>query len=75
MIEETITYSCRSCGSRQYLCKVCGACRVLRPKVQYIPEQKEMVLKAYRERMSLRGLQLKPMATVPFSPTNSIPTI
>jgi len=70
MIEETITYSCRSCGSEhiirnghnkcgsaQYLCKACGACRVLTPKVRYTPEQKETVLKAYRERMSLRGLQ------------------
>lgn len=70
MIEETITYSCRSCGSEaiirnghnkcgspQYLCKACGACRVLTPKVRYTPEQKVTVLKAYRERMSLRGLQ------------------
>jgi insertion element IS1 protein InsB len=70
MIEETITYSCRSCGSEhiirnghnkcgspQYLCKACGACRVLTPKVRYTPEQKATVLKAYRERMSLRGLQ------------------
>jgi insertion element IS1 protein InsB len=70
MIEETIIYSCRSCGSEdiirnghnkcgsaQYLCKACGACRVLTPKVRYTPEQKATVLKAYRERMSLRGLQ------------------
>ena len=70
MIEETITYSCRSCGSAniirnghnkcgspQYLCKACGACRVLTPKVRYTTEQKTTVLKAYRERMSLRGLQ------------------
>ena len=70
MIDETITYSCRSCGSKdiirnghnkcgspQYLCKACGACRVLRPKVRYTPEEKATVLKAYRERMSLRGLQ------------------
>jgi insertion element IS1 protein InsB len=70
MIEETITYSCRSCGSAaiirnghnkcgspQYKCKACGACRVLTPKVRYTPEQKVTVLKAYRERMSLRGLQ------------------
>ena len=70
MIEETTTYSCRSCGSEdiirnghnkcgspQYKCKACGACRVLTPKVRYTPEQKVTVLKAYRERMSLRGLQ------------------
>lgn len=70
MIEETITYSCRSCGSAniirnghnkcghaQYLCKDCGACRVLTPKTRYTPEQKATILCAYRERMSLRGLQ------------------
>jgi len=30
---------------------------VLTPKVRYTPEEKATVLKAYRERMSLRGLQ------------------
>jgi len=70
MIEETISYSCRLCGSEdiirnghnkcgspQYKCKACGACRVLTPKVRYTPEEKATVLKAYRDHMSLRGLQ------------------
>jgi len=70
MIEETTRYSCRSCGSEniirnghnkcgnpQYLCKECGACRVLTPKTGYTAEQKTTILKAYRERMSLRGIQ------------------
>ena len=70
MIEETTRYSCRSCGSTdiirnghnkcgnpQYLCKECGTCRVLTPKQRYSPEQKRLILQAYRERMSLRGLQ------------------
>lgn len=70
MIEETTKYSCRSCGSEdiirnghnkcgnpQYLCKACGTCRVLTPKVRYTPEEKQRILQAYRERMSLRGLQ------------------
>lgn len=70
MIEETTKYSCRSCGSlniirnghnkcgnAQYKCKDCGACRVLTPKVKYTPEEKSRMLKAYRERMSLRGIQ------------------
>src|SRR5574337_749225 len=70
MIEETITYSCRSCGSTniirnghnkcgnaQYLCKDCRVCRVLTPKQDYSPEQKDTILRAYRERMSLRGIQ------------------
>jgi insertion element IS1 protein InsB len=70
MIEETITYSCRSCGStdiirngrnkcgnEQYHCKACGCYRVLRPKETYSADQKAQILNAYRERMSLRGLQ------------------
>lgn len=70
MIEETTKYSCRSCGSAniirnghnkcgsaQYLCKDCGTSRVLTPKVKYGPEAKITILSAYRERMSLRGLQ------------------
>src|SRR5688572_25353186 len=70
MIEETITYSCRSCGSRhiirngrnkcgseQYHCKNCGCYRVLRPQERYSPEAKAQILSAYREGMSLRGLQ------------------
>jgi insertion element IS1 protein InsB len=70
MIEETITYSCRSCGSEniirnghnkcgspQYKCKNCGTCRVLRPKQKYSAEEKETILEAYTERMSLRGLE------------------
>ena len=70
MIEETLTYSCRSCGSsniirngrnkcgnEQYHCKDCGVYRVLRPKERYSDAQRQQILRAYRERMSLRGLQ------------------
>lgn len=70
MIEEIVRYSCRSCGSTniirngtnkcgnpQYHCRDCGAYRVLRPKERYTAAQKAQVLRAYRERMSLRGLQ------------------
>ena len=70
MIDETLTYSCRSCGSAniirngrnkcgnaQYHCKDCGAYRVIRPHEKYSAETKTTVLKAYRERMSLRGIQ------------------
>ena len=70
MIEETITYSCRSCGSAniirnghnkcgnpQYLCKDCRACRVLTPKVRYTAAEKARIMQAYHERISLRGLQ------------------
>lgn len=70
MIEETLTSSCRSCGSpqiirngrnkcgsEQYHCKTCGVYRVLRPKERYSEPERQRILRAYRERMSLRGLQ------------------
>jgi transposase-like protein len=70
MIEETTTYSCRSCGSEniirnahnkcgspQYKCKDCGTCRVLRPNEKYSAEAKAAILEAREERMSLRGLE------------------
>jgi insertion element IS1 protein InsB len=70
MIQETITYTCTRCGSinivrngtnkcgnPQYHCKDCGAYRVLQPKQGYTPSQKRTILHAYRERMSLRGVQ------------------
>jgi insertion element IS1 protein InsB len=69
MIQKTITYTCNRCGSlnitkngsnkcgqAQYHCKDCGAYRVLEPRTPYTQEAKETILKAYRERASLRGL-------------------
>lgn len=70
MIQETVTYECERCGSidivrngtnkcgnQQYHCKTCGAYRVLNPKRGYTEKKKRQVLRAYRERMSLRGLE------------------
>ncbi len=70
MIQETITYACTRCGSinisrngtnkcgnPQYHCKDCGAYRVLTPKQGYTASQKSQILHAYRERMSLRGVE------------------
>lgn len=70
MIQETIMFTCRSCGSEniikngsnkcgnpQYPCKDCGVYWVLEPKERYTAEDKAQILQAYRERMSLRGLQ------------------
>ncbi len=70
MIKETITYTCsrcgsprivrngrNKCGSPQYHCKDCGAHRVLKPKQKHPPRTRKQVLKAYRERMSLRGVE------------------
>ena len=70
MIQETITYQCTNCGStniirngrnkcgnRQYHCKDCGAYRVLKPKSRYSRKKKETILKACKERCSLRGIQ------------------
>ena len=70
MIQETVTHKCsrcdspnivrngyNKCGSPQYYCKNCGAHRVLKPKQKHPPRIHEQVLKAYRERMSLRGVE------------------
>ena len=70
MIEEKITYTCSRCGSPnivrnghnkcgnpQYRCKDCNAYRVLKPKQLHPPRTRQQVLKAYRERMSLRGVE------------------
>jgi len=69
MIQETRTYTCRRCGSvnivrngrtrygsQKYHCKDCGAYRVLEPKVRYTEEQKELILRTYQERASLRAV-------------------
>ena len=69
MIQDTITYDCRVCGSTnivrngtnkcgraQYHCKDCGAYRVLEPIIGYSAEQKQTILDTYKERASLRGL-------------------
>lgn len=70
MIQETITYHCRKCGSPnivknghnqcgnpQYHSKDCGAYRTLKPKQRYTPEEREQILKVYQERASMRAIQ------------------
>lgn len=70
MIQETITYTCHSCdsinivkngtnkcGNQQYHCKDCGDYRVLEPENQKEHPDKTKILHAYRERVSLRGLE------------------
>ena len=70
MIQVTITYHCRVCGSTnivrngtnkcgnpQYHCKDCGAYRVLTPQCGYTQDQKKMIMRAYKERASMRGLE------------------
>ena len=44
-------------GKPKYHCKACGAYGTLNPSVQYTPERKEEILRAYHERSSLRGLE------------------
>jgi IS1 family transposase/transposase-like protein len=69
MIQITITYRCRVCGSinivrngtnkcgnAPYHCKDCGAHRVLEPASGYSPRAKQRILDTYKERASLRGL-------------------
>ena len=68
MIQKIITYECRTCGSenivkngtnrcgnQQYWCKDCDARRVLEPKREN-PVKKELSLKIYKERSSMRGV-------------------
>lgn len=70
MIQITITYHCHTCGSTnivrngtnkcgspQYYCKDCGAYRVLEPKRIYPEDEKKRILRAYKERASMRGLE------------------
>jgi insertion element IS1 protein InsB len=70
MIQVITTYKCRVCGSEhivkngtnkagnaQYHCKDCGAYRVLDPKQTENAQRQAQVLRAYRERASLRGLE------------------
>jgi insertion element IS1 protein InsB len=70
MIQETITYTCRVCGSLnivkngtnkchspQYHCNECGAYGTLRPKDSPASRAKSLILQTYRERASLRGVE------------------
>jgi len=70
MIQETITSTCRACGSAniirngtnkcgnpQYHCKDCGVYRVLEPKVKHPEATRQAVLRAALERVSLRGIE------------------
>ena len=69
MIQETITYSCRSCGStnivkngtnkcgnQHYHCHDCGVYRALKPQKPEVHPDREKALRAYRERVRLRGI-------------------
>ena len=70
MIQETLTYTCRRCGSSnivkngtnkcgspQYYCHDCGAYRTLKPKRSCTTQSQTLILKTYRERASLRSLE------------------
>jgi transposase-like protein len=78
MIQETRTDRCTQCGSshivkngrnrygsQKYHCKACGAYRVLEPKVRYTDAQKDQILRAYQERVSLRGLRRRFGVSIP----------
>jgi len=64
-----IHQSCTSCGSnkivcngktakgkQQYHCKACGCYRTLGATQVYSDEEKEKILRVYKERASLRGV-------------------
>jgi transposase-like protein len=44
-------------GRQKYHCKACSAYGTLNPSVQYTPERKAEILRAYHERASLRGIE------------------
>lgn len=44
-------------GKQQYACKDCGAHRILESEKDYSEERKTEIIKAYEERVSLRGLK------------------
>ena len=68
-MEVKVEYKCRNygstnikkngfniSGSQQYYCRNCKANKVLNPKNRYTEEKKKEIIKAYFERVSLRGL-------------------
>ena len=70
MITETKVHQCRqcasehivkngknACGNQQYLCRACGASGVLKPKNRYTEAEQAVILKAYEERSSMRGIE------------------
>jgi transposase-like protein len=71
VIEQTRTFQCRqcqstgvvkngknACGNQQYHCKDCGAYGVLDPQEKGYPEEeKKRILRAYRERGSMRAIE------------------
>jgi len=70
MIIETKVHTCHKCGSKdltkngmnacgnqQYHCKTCSAYGVLEPHKRYTQEEKDLILKAYQERSSMRGIE------------------
>lgn len=70
MIETLKIYRCAKCGSdaiykngftvggkQKYHCKACNSYGSLDPQKGYSNQQRELVLSAYLERSSLRGLE------------------
>jgi len=70
MIQAATIHSCRKCNSRniikngknacgcqQYLCKDCGCYAVVQPKYRYSQKDKDVIIRAYQERSSMRGIE------------------
>lgn len=70
MISETIVHKCSKCnsenivkngkdkkGKQKYHCKDCGCYGTLNPNYGYSDEFKQKVLKSYKERSSMRGVE------------------
>ncbi len=57
MITNETTYSITSKISTTYHCKTCGAYGVLELKERSTEEKKELIIKVYQERSSMRGIE------------------
>ncbi len=55
--EDLVKNGTNASGSPLYHCKTCGAYGVLEPRDGYTQEEKEIIIKTYQERASMRGIE------------------
>ena len=55
--ENIIKNGKRPDGQQKYHCKDCGIYRTLNPKVWYTEDKKQEIIRAYKERSSMRGIK------------------
>ena len=55
--ESIVKNGTTKAGRQKYHCKACNAYGTVNPFVQYTPERKAEILRAYHERSSMRGIE------------------